>query len=103
VVKGDLVLIEGLLADPPDSDAAMATIERVRAAVHPVGDARVGGMTAMTLDINEANEHDNRLIIPLVLLVVLVILGLLLRAIVAPLVLIATVVLSFGAALASAR
>jgi RND superfamily putative drug exporter len=99
VVKGDLVLIEGLLADPPDSDAAMATIERVRAAVHPVGDARVGGMTAMTLDINEANEHDNRLIIPLVLLVVLVILGLLLRAIVAPLVLIATVVLSFGAAL----
>ncbi|MEU8610591.1 MMPL family transporter [Actinoplanes sp. NPDC048791] len=99
LVKGDLVLIEGLLADPPDSDAAMATIKRVRAAVHPVGDAQVGGMTAMTLDINEANEHDNRLIIPLVLLVVLVILGLLLRAIVAPLVLIATVVLSFGAAL----
>jgi RND superfamily putative drug exporter len=39
------------------------------------------------------------LIIPLVLVVVLVILGLLLRTIVAPLLLIATVVLSFGAAL----
>ncbi len=99
VIKGDLALIEGLLSDPPDSDAAMATIERVRTAVHPIGDAQVGGMTAMTLDINEANDHDNRLIIPLVLLVVLVILGLLLRAIVAPLILIGTVVLSFAAAL----
>jgi RND superfamily putative drug exporter len=99
VVKGDLAQIEGLLTDPPDSDAAMATIERVRAAVHPIGDAQVGGMTAMVLDINQANEHDNRLIIPLVLLVVLVILGLLLRSIVAPLVLIGTVVLSFAGAL----
>jgi len=99
VVKGDLAQIEGLLTDPPDSDAAMATIERVRAAVHPIGDAQVGGMTAMVLDINRANEHDNRLIIPLVLLVVLVILGLLLRSIVAPLVLIGTVVLSFAGAL----
>jgi putative drug exporter of the RND superfamily len=99
VVRGDRALIEAVLTDAPDSDAAMATIERVRSAVHPVGGALVGGFTAMTLDINRANDHDNRLIIPLVLLVVLVILGLLLRAIVAPLILIATVVLSFGAAL----
>jgi RND superfamily putative drug exporter len=65
----------------------------------PGADAKVGGMTAMVLDINNANKHDNRLIIPLVLLVVLVILAILLRAIVAPLILIATVVLSFAAAL----
>jgi RND superfamily putative drug exporter len=99
VVKDDLVMIEGLLTSAPDSPEAMATIERVRDAVHPIGAAQVGGLTAMVLDINNANDHDNRLIIPLVLLVVLVILGVLLRAIVAPLVLIATVVLSFGAAL----
>jgi RND superfamily putative drug exporter len=99
VIKGDLAMIEGLLTAAPDSDEAMATIDRVRAAVHPIGDAQVGGLTAMILDINNANAHDNRLIIPLVLLVVLVILGLLLRAIVAPFVLIATVVLSFAAAL----
>ena len=43
--------------------------------------------------------HDRNLLIPLILGVVLIILGLLLRAIVAPLMLIATVVLSFGAAL----
>ena len=99
VVRDDLVLFEAVLDSAPDSEAAMATIERVRDAVHPVGDAKVGGMTAMTLDINAANDHDNRLIIPLVLLVVLVILGILLRAVVAPLVLILTVVLSFTAAL----
>jgi RND superfamily putative drug exporter len=99
VTKGDLAMIEGLLTSAPDSDEAAATIDRLRAAVHPVGDAQVGGMTAMILDINNANDHDNRLIIPLVLFVVLVILGLLLRSIVAPLLLIGTVVLSFAAAL----
>ena len=46
-----------------------------------------------------AAAHDRDLLIPLILGVVLLILGVLLRAIVAPLVLIATVVLSFGAAL----
>jgi RND superfamily putative drug exporter len=101
VVKGDLVLLDGTLAAAPDSAAAQGTVERVRTAVHavPGADAKVGGMTAVLDDINNANDHDNRLIIPLVLLVVLVILGLLLRAVVAPLVLIATVVLSFAAAL----
>ena len=101
VVKGDLVLLDGTLAAAPDSITAQRTIERVRAAVHavPGANAKVGGMTAVVFDINNANDHDNRLIIPLVLLVVLVILCLLLRSIVAPLVLIATVVLSFAAAL----
>ena len=101
VVKNDLVQLDGTLTDAPDSPAAQATVDRVREAVHGVdgADAKVGGATAMLVDINAANRHDNRLIIPLVLLVVLVILGLLLRAIVAPLILIATVVLSFGAAL----
>jgi RND superfamily putative drug exporter len=100
-IKGDLVMLEGTLSDPSDSPAAAATIDRVRDSVHAVtgADATVGGMTALTVDMNAANRHDNRLIIPLVLLVVLIILGLLLRSVVAPLVLILTVVLSFGAAL----
>ena len=49
--------------------------------------------------MESAATHDRNLLIPLILGVVLIILGLLLRAIVAPLMLIATVVLSFGAAL----
>ncbi len=51
------------------------------------------------LDINRATNHDQKVIIPLVLLVVMIILAMLLRAIIAPLILIATVVLSFAAAL----
>jgi len=59
----------------------------------------VGGNTAINLDIQRAAAHDRNLIIPVVLAVVFIILALLLRAIVAPVMLIATVVLSFGAAL----
>ena len=46
-----------------------------------------------------ASRHDRNVIIPLILVVVLIILGLLLRSLVAPLILTATVVLSFAAAL----
>jgi RND superfamily putative drug exporter len=101
VVKGNLAQLEATPTAAPDSTAAQRTVEQARDAVHavPGADAKVGGMTAMVLDINNANRHDNRLIIPLVLLVVLLILAALLRAIVAPLVLMLTVVLSFAAAL----
>lgn len=101
VTRDGLVLFEGTLRAEPDSAQAERTVRAVRDAVHavPGADAKAGGMTAMVMDINEANKHDNRLIIPLVLLVVLVILAVLLRAIVAPIILMLTVVLSFAAAL----
>lgn len=95
------VLFEATMTDPADSEAAKRTVERVRDAAHavPDADARVGGGTAALLDMDAATTHDNVLIIPAVLLVVLLILGVLLRALVAPLLLIGTVVLSFAAAL----
>jgi RND superfamily putative drug exporter len=65
----------------------------------PGADAKVGGGSAVTLDIQRATRHDRNLVVPLVLGVVLVILALVLRAVVAPLLLVATVVLSFAAAL----
>ena len=101
VVKGDLAYVEGTLTDPADSAAAYATVDRVRAAVHavPGAEAKVGGGSAINLDIQRASTRDRNVIIPIVLAVVFVILALLLRALVAPLVLMATVVLSFGAAL----
>jgi RND superfamily putative drug exporter len=73
----------------------------VRSAVHavPGGHAQVGGTTAINLDVKQAATRDREVIIPVILLVVFLILGLLLRAIVAPVVLIATVVLSFLTAL----
>ncbi|HEY1673993.1 MAG TPA: MMPL family transporter, partial [Streptosporangiaceae bacterium] len=99
--RGGLTYLNGTLTAPPDSPAAYATIGKVRAAVHAVPGARaeVGGATAVNLDINHAATHDRELIIPLILLVVFVILALLLRAIVAPIILMGTVVLSYFAAL----
>jgi len=93
--------LEGTLTTSYDSQAAYTTIDRVRSAVHavPGANAEVGGTTAISLDVNRASAHDRNLVIPLVLVVVFVILGLLLRALVAPLTLTATVVLSFAAAL----
>jgi RND superfamily putative drug exporter len=101
VQRGGLAYVTGTLTDAPDGQAAMDTVDRVRAAEHavPGGHALVGGSTAIQLDIRRAARHDDVVIIPIVLVVVLLILGLLLRAVVAPLVLMATVVLSFGAAL----
>jgi putative drug exporter of the RND superfamily len=100
-IKNGYAFFEGTLSDAPDSKAAANTIDRVRAAVHavPGAQAQVGGTTAINLDIQRAVSHDSKIIIPLVLGVVLVILCLLLRAILAPVILLATVVLSFAAAL----
>lgn len=62
-------------------------------------DALVGGQAAANLDVQEASKRDRVVIIPIVLLVITLILMLLLRSVLAPLLLIATVVLSFGATL----
>jgi RND superfamily putative drug exporter len=97
----DWVEIIATPVDPPESTGETATIKRLRAGLHEVaGDAAVvGGPSAELLDTDVTNKSDRNLVMPLMLLVVLVILGLLLRAIVAPLVLVATVVVSFFGAL----
>jgi putative drug exporter of the RND superfamily len=101
VVRNGTAYLQGTLTDPPDSKAAYDTIDQVRDAVHAVPGARalVGGTTAINLDLQRAAVTDRNIIIPVVLAVVFVILMLLLRAVVAPLLLVATVVLSFGSAL----
>ncbi|WP_028049663.1 MMPL family transporter [Cellulomonas sp. URHD0024] len=99
--KDGITYIEGTLTSAPDSQAAYDTVDRVRDAVHavPDADAIVGGTSAITLDVNRAAVADNKLVIPLILLVVFVVLMVLLRAVTGPLVLIGTVVLSFAAAI----
>ncbi|MED7949332.1 MMPL family transporter [Streptomyces sp. BE303] len=101
MVKGGEAVLLAELKDDPSSTTAMRTVEQARIAVHKIedADAHVGGSTAIMLDTQEAAARDSKVIIPIVLVVVLLILALLLRAIVAPLLLMATVVLSFGAAL----
>ncbi len=88
-----------VLTSPPEGHAATATIEALRArlAAVPGADALVGGPTAIALDTDRGAAHDRRIVFPLVLLVVLAVLGLLLRSLIAPVLLTATVVVSFAA------
>ena len=89
-----------ILKPDPYSTDAENLIPHLRAAAHAASaTALVGGPTAQQKDFNVAAAHDNRLIVPIVLLVVFLILVLLLRAVTLPLLLIGTVILSFGAAL----
>jgi len=100
VVKGDRALLAATLSTAPDSQAAIDTVGQVRDAIHqvPGADAIAGGDTATRGDVLAASGDDNKVIIPLILFVVFLILMLLLRAVVAPVILVGTVVLSFGAA-----
>ncbi|MEU6747005.1 MMPL family transporter [Spirillospora sp. NPDC046719] len=84
------------MTSPPDSAAAKRTVERIRRAAPG---ALVGGGAASELDLADAQAHDRRIVIPLVLGVVLAVLIALLRALVAPLLVMATVVASYFAAL----
>jgi RND superfamily putative drug exporter len=101
VSKDGLAFLQATMVPAPDSPAAYTLVDKIRTTVHaiPGADAKVGGATAVNKDVEAAAAHDRDLLIPVILGVVLLILGLLLRAIVAPLLLIATVILSFGAAL----
>jgi RND superfamily putative drug exporter len=99
VSRGD-VLLEATLSVAADSDAAEQTVRDLRTAVERAGPgAIVGGVTATAVDTNDTGIRDRTLIIPVVLVVILLILMLLLRSIVAPLVLIGSVIVSFAAAL----
>ncbi len=96
-----VALITATVSGDIASQEAFDMVEAVRDAVHQVegADALVGGSSAIYLDIQEASQRDNRVIIPVVLLVVMLILMVLLRAVLSPVILILTVILSFGAAL----
>ncbi len=95
------VKFEATLEEDPLSTAGFDLIPGIRdAAGEAGGDAvLVGGSTAEEYDLRQSSARDNRVIVPIALVVVFLILAGLLRAVVAPLVLIGTVVLSFAAAL----
>ncbi|GEL18769.1 MMPL family transporter [Pseudonocardia asaccharolytica] len=101
VVDGN-VQLRATLAAASDSAEAKSTVRQVREVVHGMdldGTVLVGGTTAEQVDTADTSDRDLRVIIPSILLSVLLILMALLRSIVAPLVLVAATVLSFGSAL----
>ena len=103
VAQGDdgRVLVQATLEPPPYSTDAFDLIEPIRAAADGAvdSDVLVGGASAVEFDVREAAAYDSTVIPPIVLVVVFLILVLLLRAVVGPLVLIGTVILSYAAAL----
>lgn len=99
VIDGE-ILLEVTLKSTSDSIDAQHTVERLRTAIHDVdASASVGGAAAIQLDVRKAALHDQMVVIPAVLVVITIILTLLLRAIFAPLLLLATTIVSFTATL----
>ncbi|HEY5815066.1 MAG TPA: MMPL family transporter [Solirubrobacterales bacterium] len=93
-------LIQATLEPNPYSTEGFELIEPIREAAHAVAPTTlVGGPSAIEADVRDAAGRDSLVIPPIVLVVVLLILIGLLRAVVAPLILVGTVILSFLAAL----
>jgi RND superfamily putative drug exporter len=95
---GAIGKIDVTFSDDPYSEAALARVATLRERLRnlPGGaTALVGAGSAVQEDFNAAAERDLRVIVPVALLVIAIILGILLQAIVAPIVLIATVMASF--------
>lgn len=101
VAKDGVAFISAPMTVDSTTQAAFDTVDKVRSAVHavPGADALVSGNAAIFDDIEKASTRDNKVIIPVVLLMVMLILMVLLRAVLSPFLLILTVILSFGAAL----
>ncbi|MER8007606.1 MMPL family transporter [Streptomyces sp. NPDC094149] len=95
------VRVDVTLNSAADSDNAKDTVARLRKALHAVPDARalVGGYTAQQYDTLRTAERDRTLIVPVVLAIIFVILTLLLRSLLMPALLVATVGLNFLATL----
>ena len=95
---GAIGKVDVIFNDDPYSEEALARVDTLRDRVRDLpGGATgiVGAGSAVQEDFNVAAERDVRVIVPVALLVIAIILGILLQAIVAPLVLIATVMASF--------
>ncbi|MFF9009714.1 MMPL family transporter [Streptomyces goshikiensis] len=95
------VRIDATLEAAADSDAAKNTVAELRTRLHAVGDADaiVGGYTAQRYDTERTAARDRTVIVPVVLGIILLILVMLLRSLLIPVLLVATVALNFLATL----
>ena len=96
-----------VLDEDPTSDQALADVkgpirDAAHAAAPPGTEALVGGTTSVFVDFQKAMNRDYRVVFPVAAVVIMIILGLLLRSLVAPWYLMASVGLGFGATLGAA-
>lgn len=100
IVYQGLVLINSTLNANAQSQAALSDVANLRSSINKIDPSSlIGGATAVQLDVNNADNHDLKLTIPIVLVIIFIILGLLLRSILAPIYLVLTVILSYSAAI----
>jgi RND superfamily putative drug exporter len=86
------------LSVPPYGSSGYSAVVSLRQGLErQAPGALVGGGPAIQYDITQAAGRDTALLFPLILVVIMIIIGLLLRAVVAPIVLVATTALSFAA------
>ncbi|MGW2274478.1 MMPL family transporter [Streptomyces yangpuensis] len=95
------VRLDATLEAAADSDDAKRTVQELRERVHAVAgaDALVGGYTAQQFDTQRTSARDRTVIVPVVLGIILLILVALLRSVLVPVLLVATVALNFLATL----
>jgi putative drug exporter of the RND superfamily len=94
------ILLRATLTNSGDSEAAQNTVKQLRTELEKVdSQILVGGQTATQLDVQNSSKRDRAVVIPTVLVVITLILTVLLRSIFAPLLLLVTTLLSFGATL----
>jgi RND superfamily putative drug exporter len=100
----DVSRIDVVLDAEGGSEDAYTAIESLRERVQavPGANALVGGDDATRLAVKQAYERDQLLVIPLILVLVFIVLVLLLKALVAPILLLGSVVLSFFSAMGAA-
>jgi len=101
VFSGHYAKITATLSHSPTSPAALATVSSLSSSLsrNPQLGALVGGTTASQLDLSLTAARDLRVVIPLILIVVLIMLAVLLRSIIAPIVLVVSVLGTYFAAL----
>ncbi len=99
VTGTEVVEIQVVTTDEPGSAAAGQRVREIRSALDGLASTHVGGSEAQRLDKADGNSTDRRVIFPVVLGLVFAALVLLLRSLVAPVVLVGTVLLTYGAAL----
>ena len=99
-VVNNRAILNVTLDKAPDSVEAGNDIPKIRELAHAAdATSLVGGTSAVYFDVRTANSHDNKTIIPIILIVITIILGLLLRSILSAIVLLGTVLLSYFATL----
>ncbi|MEI5671988.1 MULTISPECIES: MMPL family transporter [unclassified Nocardioides] len=104
---GTTALFIVTLKEDPSSDAALGDVKdglrpAADAAAPEGSEAYVGGLTSVFVDFQAAMNRDYAVVFPVAAVIIMIILALLLRSLVAPLYLMASVGLGFGATLGAA-